>query len=93
MTVLTILYRKPLDRLVSYYYFLRYGDDVLKDKASNQKNYTKFKKKRNVDMPGCLKVRSRQGDQTTFDECVEKSQPDCDPKVIFCVCCTVIVLN
>ena len=29
----------------------------------------------------CLKIRSRQGDLTTFDECVEKSQPDCDPKV------------
>jgi hypothetical protein len=28
-----------------------------------------------------MKVRSRQGDLTTFDECVEKNQPDCDPKV------------
>jgi len=51
------LMRKPLDRLVSYYYFLRYGDDILVDKK-----------------------RSKQGDKTTFDECVESSQPDCAPK-------------
>jgi len=51
------LVRKPLDRLVSHYYFLRYGDDVLVNK-----------------------VRAKEGDTTTFDECVEKSQNDCDPK-------------
>ncbi|XP_023345285.1 heparin sulfate O-sulfotransferase-like isoform X2 [Eurytemora carolleeae] len=54
------LIRKPLERLVSYYYFLRYGDDILEDK-----------------------VRSKQGDTTTFDECVERNQPDCDPKKLW----------
>ena len=52
------LVRRPLDRLVSYYYFLRYGDDVLVDK-----------------------VRARDGDTTTFDECVaDQLSQDCDPK-------------
>jgi len=51
------LVRKPLDRLVSHYYFLRYGDDVLVNK-----------------------VRAKEGDTTTFDECVERGQADCDPK-------------
>jgi len=51
------LVRKPLDRLVSHYYFLRYGDDVLVNK-----------------------IRAKEGDTTTFDECVNKGQADCDPK-------------
>jgi len=51
------LIRKPLDRLVSHYYFLRYGDDVLVNK-----------------------VRAKEGDTTTFDECVQLQQQDCDPK-------------
>jgi len=54
------LVRKPLDRLVSHYYFLRYGDDVLVNK-----------------------VRAKEGDTTTFDECVDKGQPDCDPKKLW----------
>ena len=50
--------RAPLARLVSHYYFLRYGDDVLVDK-----------------------VRARDGDTTTFDECVaDQLSQDCDPK-------------
>ena len=51
------LIRQPLARLVSHYYFLRYGDDVLVNK-----------------------VRAKEGDTTTFDQCVELQQQDCDPK-------------
>nr|XP_039259059.1 heparan sulfate 2-O-sulfotransferase 1-like [Styela clava] len=50
--------RDPLDRLVSYYYFLRYGDDYRKG----------------------LK-RARQGDDTTFDECVKKGRRNSDCSV------------
>jgi len=52
--------REPLDRLVSYYYFLRYGDDFRKG----------------------LK-RAREGDKTSFDDCVKKRGRDCDTKQLW----------
>jgi len=52
--------RQPLDRLVSYYYFLRYGDDY---------------------RPHV--VRKRQGDTMSFDECIKKGLPKCDPNDVW----------
>ena len=52
--------RDPLERLVSHYYFLRYGDTYLPNK-----------------------IRKKQGDKTTFDECVIKKQSDCNPEKLW----------
>lgn len=48
--------REPLERLISHYYFVRYGDDFRSHL-----------------------VRSKMGDPTTFDECVEKKKYECQP--------------
>ncbi|CAH0557068.1 unnamed protein product [Brassicogethes aeneus] len=52
--------RKPLDRFISYYYFVRYGD--------NFRPYL---------------IRRKHGNTVSFDECVSKSLPDCDPNNIW----------
>ncbi|CAK8689512.1 heparan sulfate 2-O-sulfotransferase 1-like [Clavelina lepadiformis] len=52
--------REPLDRLISHYYFMRYGDNLRKG----------------------LK-RKRQGDTTTFDECVAQKGHSCDPRELW----------
>nr|XP_009858624.1 heparan sulfate 2-O-sulfotransferase 1-like isoform X1 [Ciona intestinalis] len=52
--------REPLDRLLSFYYFIRYGDDFRKG----------------------LK-RTKQGDKTTFDECVAQNGHDCQPRALW----------
>ena len=52
--------RAPLERLISHYYFLRYGDDVLVNK-----------------------VRAKEGDTTTFDECVRQQGADCEPRKLW----------
>jgi len=45
--------RKPLDRLVSYYYFLRYGDDVLDKVRSKAGDTTSFDQCVKLGQPDC----------------------------------------
>eukprot|EP00088_Acartia_fossae_P003972 TRINITY_DN11705_c0_g1_i1.p1 TRINITY_DN11705_c0_g1~~TRINITY_DN11705_c0_g1_i1.p1 ORF type:complete len:338 (-),score=22.18 TRINITY_DN11705_c0_g1_i1:527-1462(-) len=45
--------RKPLDRLVSYYYFLRYGDDVLDKVRSKAGDTTSFDECVRLNQPDC----------------------------------------
>ncbi|XP_066920168.1 heparin sulfate O-sulfotransferase-like [Clytia hemisphaerica] len=52
--------REPLERLVSHYYFMRFGDTYLPNK-----------------------IRKKQGDKTTFDECVDRKLPDCAPEKLW----------
>uniref|UniRef100_H2ZBE7 Heparan sulfate 2-O-sulfotransferase 1 n=1 Tax=Ciona savignyi TaxID=51511 RepID=H2ZBE7_CIOSA len=52
--------REPLERLISFYYFIRYGDDYRKGLR-----------------------RTKQGDKTTFDECLAQNGHDCQPRALW----------
>ena len=67
--------RDPLERLVSHYYFLRYIVFIISHHENHHHNF------RYGDDVLVNKVRAKEGDTTTFDECVEKKlSPDCDPR-------------
>ena len=78
------LVRAPLDRLVSHYYFLRYGDDVLVNKVRSA-SWSRhiFQTSSSFTLLSAWQVRAKEGDTTTFDACVAAAGPDCDPRKLW----------
>lgn len=75
------LVRKPLDRLVSYYYFLRYGDNY-RPNLVRKKAGDKMVNSWLVTFPEWIFMKNYFCFQT-LDECVQRKQPDCDVKYMW----------
>lgn len=79
------LIRKPFDRLVSYYYFLRYGDNyrpnLVRKRAGDKMVWFEHFLRTIPDVLELFQVFWQF--PQTLDECVQRKHPDCDVKYMW----------